>query len=632
MAYAAEELSSYLAELTGREVERREHEAYDADADGLWVGTADAIDDADPPDVEAPALDDALHVEADGARGFVAGNVPRATLLAAYRYLREQGCRWLRPGEDGERVPDRDDLDAVSVRETPDYRHRGITIEGAVSEAHVRDVVEWAPRVGFNAYFVQFFDGYPFYRRWYRHENNPEREPEAFSPERAREIHERVVAEIDRRDMVYHAVGHGWTSEALGLPGRGWEPEDPAGIDADTRELLAEIDGERGLYEGVPVNTELCYSNTDARRRMVETIADHAEDHDEVDVLHVWASDGHNNHCECADCRGTRPADFYVRILNALDVELTDRGLDTRVAFLAYTDLLWPPETERFENPDRFALMFAPIMRRYTETYADVGALPELAPYERNELEFPESIEGNVASLDAWREVYDGDAFDFDYHLMYDQYSDPGGTTVAETIGTDVRHLADLGLNGNVSCQVQRSFFPTGLAMAVMAETLWDRDRSLDDVAGDYFPAAFGEDAPAVREYLEDVSDLFAPLYADDVDYFRGGTPARGEDVAASYDGVAGRVDEFRPVLDRNPDHDDPAVATSWAYLDFHAEVCVELAEALAIRARGDDEAARERYEALQSLVGAREDEFATGFDVFSWVQMFDDVFYWDDD
>ena len=53
-------------------------------------------------------------------------------------------------------------------------------------------------------------------------------------------------------------------------------------------------------------------------------------------------------------------------LLNEIDERLTALGLDTRLAFLIYFELLWPPVTQHLKNPDRFILMFAPITRTYT--------------------------------------------------------------------------------------------------------------------------------------------------------------------------------------------------------------------------------------------------------------------------
>lgn len=110
--------------------------------------------------------------------------------------------------------------------------------------------------------------------------------------------------------------------------------------------------------------------------------------------------------------------DFYVLLLNELDAALTERGLSTRIVFLIYQDLLWPPLEERLENQERFILMFAPISRTYSRELR-WSKEAEVPPYVRNKLSFPRSAEANVAFLDAWREVFAGDSFDFDYHLMY---------------------------------------------------------------------------------------------------------------------------------------------------------------------------------------------------------------------
>jgi hypothetical protein len=90
---------------------------------------------------------------------------------------------------------------------------------------------------------------------------------------------------------------------------------------------------------------------------MIRAVADYAAEHPEVDLLHVWMADGMNNDCECELCRNTRPSDFYLMMLNAMDRELTRRGIKTRLVFLAYGDLLWPPE--KGIESGRFVMMFA---------------------------------------------------------------------------------------------------------------------------------------------------------------------------------------------------------------------------------------------------------------------------------
>ena len=96
---------------------------------------------------------------------------------------------------------------------------------------------------------------------------------------------------------------------------------------------------------------------------MVELIVDYAKARRDVDYLHVWLSDARNNICECEECQKDLPSDQYIRILNQLDEALTKEGLNTKINFLLYHELLFAPKKETLKNPERFTMMFAPITR-----------------------------------------------------------------------------------------------------------------------------------------------------------------------------------------------------------------------------------------------------------------------------
>lgn len=625
IALAANELVRYLALLTATPPAAPATGAA-AEGPGLRLGTfADFGPAARPwPVVPDPELDDAVYIETAGASGIIAGSNPRSVLLATYRYLTELGCRWVRPGLDGETIP-RIDLAASAVRvaEAASYRHRGICIEGAISYEHVRDLVDWMPKVGLNAYFTQFRESYTFFERWYTHRENPLLEPVVFTVERARELKADLAGEIARRGLVFHDVGHGWTCDPLGIPGLGWEYEPPP-VPPGAERYLAEVNGVRALWDGIPLNTQLCFSNPEVRDLVLGDIVAFARAHPEVDIIHFWLGDGWNNHCECADCRRATPSDWYVRMLNELDERLTAAGLPTRIVFLLYFDLLWPPVVERLHNPGRFLLMFAPITRTYSAAYAvtagaDPGALP---PFAYNRLTFPRSVDENVAFLRAWQALFRGDSFDYDYHLMWDHYRDPGGIASARVLHQDVRGLADLGLAGLISCQVQRAFFPSGLSMAVMARTLWDRSLDFATLADDYFRAAFGAEGPACLAYLETISQLFDPPYLRDE------KPRHDPAVAATFARLPGVVAEFRPTIARNLAAPDPCHARSWHYLAQHADLCALLAEALRLRATGDDEAALVAWAATQRFVRESEVDLHPVLDAYEFQSVLGRLFH----
>lgn len=624
--YAASELAQYIQRMCpAAACAVRPAERYaPAEGPALWLGTFDALIDGGAegpwPRVDDASMDDAVTIDVKEGVGTIRGSNPRSVLLGAYRFLTACGCRWVRPGAEGEVIPQRPLSELMAnIRESAAYRHRGICIEGAVSYENVADMIAWAPKVGLNAYFFQFRESYTFFERWYTHRGNPTLEAEPFSVERAREYVRRAEGEIAKRGLLYHAVGHGWTCEPLGIPGLSWDAC-TYDISDETRQLLAEVAGVRDIWQGIPLNTNLCYGNPEVRRLIVEDIADYLEQHPSVNLLHFWLADGSNNQCECPLCCDTRPSDFYVMMLNELDRLLTERGIASKVVFLIYVDLLWPPERERIANPDRFVLMFAPITRSYTEPFAADAVPEELPPFHRNQLSFPKDVGANVAFLQAWQHQFRGDSFDFDYHYMWDHFLDPGYHGMTHTLWADIRNLKTIGLNGLVSCQVQRAFFPSGLGMTVLARTLWDDSLALEEIMRDYYTSAYGEDGAKAGAYLASLSDLFNPPYLRAM-HGAGKRPGEDEAAAKRLDQVPALVARFQPTIARNRHHPDPAVRASWRYLEYHANYCKLLARCLASRARDHQQAAKAQWREFAAYVQQIEPAVQPALDVFECLQ-----------
>jgi hypothetical protein len=371
------------------------------------------------------------------------------------------------------------------------------------------------------------------------------------------------------------------------------------------------LNGKRDLWRGVPLKTNVCYGNAEARAIVTRAVADYATAHGDVAILHLWLADGNNNYCECPLCHEHLPSDPYVRLLNEVDAELTRRGLPTRIAFLAYVDLLWPPEKERLQNPDRFILMFAPITRTFTTPFtAGVTQTATIPRFVRNRLTFPRTPEENLAFLQGWQHVFHGESFDFDYHLYWDHFRDPGLYAVSQVLYHDIRSLVDLGLDGLISCQVQRCFLPTSLPMVVMGRALWNRDLPFEQIVDDLYRASFGVDGPKVKEYTQALSEEFDPPF------LRGerDEPGRRETVRRLEHAVE-RVQAFIPVVEANLDLPDRCQAQSWRYLRDHADFCLAMAPAVAARARGDLAEARTAGSRLLDLVREQDPRVHRVFD-----------------
>lgn len=502
--YAFDELARYLKQIDESIfIDARVYNEIDhTRKDILWVGMDSSVAESD---------DDTILIDVTNGGGIITGSNPRSVLIAVYRFLFELGCRWVYPGKDGERIPsiliEKKNIN-VHINESPSYRHRGICIEGEVSYEHVYNTIEWLPKVGMNSYYIQFQTPSEFFKRWYN-TARPSTIPNfPVNDDDVDHIVKRLEEEIVKRGLNYQAVGHSWTCEPFGIHCTDWQPvtEIPESI----APYLAVLDGERQFWHGQPLNSNLCFSQNIVREKIADAVVDYCKNHPEITHMHVWLGDGENNNCECAECSKMRPSDYYVMLLNQLDKKLTENNIDVKIVFLIYVDLMWAPEHIKFENPDRFILMFAPITRTYGKAFADYDKSEKIdvPAYVRNKLKFPKKVGENLAMLQAWQKHFGGDSFDFDYHLYEAQYSDPGCYEIARVMHKDMANLEKIGLNGMISCQVNQAAFPTGVVQYTMAKTLWDKNADFKEILNEYYSADFGELGDEVETYMKKLSEL----------------------------------------------------------------------------------------------------------------------------
>lgn len=564
----------------------------------IWVGIDDRLAD-DVPKVERTDLDDAIAIQVEQGHGYITGSNERSVLLAAYRFLKELGCEWVRPGKEGERIPRKNIENVnVSIRETASYRHRGVCIEGADTYENVFDMIDYLPKVGMNEYFMQFLVPKAFFERWYHHEANPYFEEEPISREEVQAMVNSLEQEISKRGISYHKTGHGWTCEPFGIDGTSWDGNSHYEVTKEIKECLAEVDGKREFWNNIPLNTQLCYSNPKVRDKMTDAITDYCKKNPHVDVLHFWLADDGNNHCECTECAKKCPADWYMILLNELDVKLSAAKLNTRIVFLIYEDLLWEPKQEKLENPERFILMFAPINRIYGQNYSDhLSFDEELPPYIRNQIKLPDSLAQNLAHLRRWQTGFAGDSFAFEYHLMWAHVNDPGYEYCARNLYDDVRDLRVIGLNGMMSCQVQRSFFPTGLPFYMMAAALWNRECDYETKVNAYYQAAYGEDGTLVHQYLKTISEQL--LLYEGPATARGCAEMNQKQFCRDYAEVRGVITAFREIIQRNLVKEEDAVKEEWKLLQMHHDYISELVSILELKEQNKEREAKMKLYAL---------------------------------
>jgi tetratricopeptide (TPR) repeat protein len=175
-----------------------------------------------------------------------------------------------------------------------------------------------------------------------------------------------------------------------------------------------------------------------------------------------------------------------------------------------------------------------------------------------------------------------------------------------------MQNLHKVGLNGMVSCQNQRVFFPTGLGMTAMAAALWDEQADFETVAKDYFAAAFGADGETVRIYMQKLSDAFDPVY------LRNEKTAVNPENAQKLAAVPEILDEYLQLIEtRLEDSTLPGgIRASWRYLRYHSDLCRLMAAAFLHKAEGRFQEALEALEEVLKFVQRNERTLHRVFDV----------------
>ncbi len=499
--FAAEELKKYLRMMMPEGGDIRI--AYDPEAcDGFRLGLMQdfGIDVSDAEDTE---LDDILYIDCNTEGGIIAGDNPRSVLLSVYEYLRQNGCRWLYPGIDGEYIPMKDII-PIKYRHKPSCRYRGQCNEGAESQQCMMETIDFTPKVGMNVYMLEFRIPTFYYDCYYDHNHNKEnREPEPVADGQILQWKRQCEAEIAKRGLQFHDIGHGWTVDAFGIDSSAtWCKIDESAISEDAKQYLPLIGEKRGLFNSQPINTQFCMSNAKARRRVANYVADYAEAHSNSDYLHVWLADARNNHCECEACVKKSASDWYVVLLNEIDEELARRELKNRIVFIAYFDTMWAPESEVIKNPERFTLLIAPITRSYTSSLPSGKINAKANKYIRNNNIYPKNLEEYFAHFLEWKKKWHGSNVSYEYHFWVHQCYDVSGIALSKRINDDVKAYKAFDVNGIIEDGSQRSFFPNGLAFYTYARTLFDCALSFEEICEDYLYHVYGEDWSEFYEYL----------------------------------------------------------------------------------------------------------------------------------
>ena len=601
--FAAEELKKYLRMMMPRGGEIDIFYTPDA-VDGFKLGL---MQDAglDVSDAEDLHLDDIVYIDCERDGGIIAGNNPRSVLLAVYEYLRQNGCRWLFPGIDGEFIPIKD-TEPVKYRKAADNRFRGWCNEGAESQQCMMETIDFSPKVGLNAYMIEFDVPDCYYRHYYDHECNKVNRPkESVDYDTVLQWKRQCEVEIKKRGMQFHDMGHGWTVFPFGM--RQFDNGEDK-LPEEFRQYMAEVGGVRKLKNGRPHNTNICMSNPAARKRIVDAAVEYASFGRNVDFLHIGVADGRNYHCECAECRKKIPSDWLVILLNEIDAEYTRLGLKTNLVCSCYEEMQWPPIVEKLNNPKRFSMNVCPIWRDYTNPVELLTEKTEIPEFVLNKTKGITDIKTVLTCAKEWQERCGLNLFIYDYHFWTHQCLDLSGMKIAETINGDVKGFKKNGLLGMIEDGSQRSAFPTGLPFYTYGRTLFDTSLSAEEIREDYMKTAFGEDWKTVYDFLLEISERFNWRYLEGK---LSADPEKGTyynpSLKETFDTIPEFAESFRPFVKAHAVMPKRPQTVSYKLLDKFIDFVKLLAPALSLLSEGRQEEANSAFVKLLVDFGKQE-------------------------
>jgi len=554
---------------------------------------------------------DEIRIEVADGSGVISGNNPCAVLIAVYRFLRECGCRFLRPGKDGEYLP-RVLLSEmrVSFFERADSEMRCMIIEGACSFENVLDMVDFCPKIGLNHYQLQFKNAGAFFERYYNHDRNPFRESEGATPEFIAEGIKGIRAEIKKRGMALQTMGHGWAVYPIGIEMDSWD-EYRGELDEKTKSYLALVDGKRELIQNAPFRTNLCYSNPEVVNKIEDYMVKYCRENPEVDIVHFALSDRINTMCECESCAHHRTSDLVIRILNRIDERMTREGFRQKIGVCAYLDTLWPPENERIRNLDRFVFGIYPALHRYRDPIVpgDIKA-EEKRPFILNKNPRVTDFAEILSYMRVWQERMPGCRFAIgEYHFMWEHCADFGYHIISRILSRDIKTHKDLGISGMLSYQPQRCAVPTALGLYTFGHTLWNHDTDFDELCEDYYRHAFGECWRIPMAFCDELSralDMKLWHYDCGID-----------ELGAALNDTLCVLTEYRPKLSAIQEPSLEVWRISLSDLVTYAEYVEKYVRALLRLFSGDESGAVCDMTALERWIWSVEPRMQTRWDIF---------------
>ncbi|MBQ9087436.1 MAG: DUF4838 domain-containing protein [Lentisphaeria bacterium] len=443
---AATELQTYLQQISGAKFTITRSAKLPA-ANAIVIGTP-ATFAALPAVVknfpEGDKGNDSLRIAAIKGNLYLSGNVPRGALYAVYTFLKNtMGVRWFFAGKTGELVPRKSSftLPELNIYDTAKFKYRGFHLCG---KHYDEDMETWMSRNKLNIMRSDPVGKHKWRRAW-----NDGRI--------AKGLHMMFsthnVAIRDRKVFAEHP------------------------------EFFALVGGKRMM-------DQLCWSNPDVEKIMIDRLIQYCKDYPAVEIVNLSAADN-MNYCRCEKC-GKKPVhELWFEFYNRMAAGVRKVFPQVRFATIAYQAYKSVPACDMSSSAFVEYCMYD---RCYTHRYGKCAmndkALKNVASWQKKGLPIL------VYSYEF--DVFKPKAQSPFYYMISDQMKKFHSAGIAGII-------TECGPVNYRSPKLPRNAIPGAnynkLGFYLYAAALWDHNVDPDAVIKEYSEAAYGTAAPYMAKY-----------------------------------------------------------------------------------------------------------------------------------
>ena len=403
----------------------------------------------------------------------IIGQGSQGTLLAAFEFLRHQGCRWYMPTESGQVIPQRPRLNLPSApfRHTPSFAYRGWSPAPSSPSVWQTAYYPWAVRNGLNAMLDGAIVDYP---------------PDHGYGTQCRDGHTLYV--------LIPSADHPRTEETFAAHPE-WYPL---------------VDGERvwEYSDGRPV--QVCTSNPAVIEEVARQVIEYFHQHPRCRRFSLAHNDEPSYWCECDACRaldgpgsswvkndlydaygnrsraGPGPmSDRYVTFINQVSRKIKKACPDKYVSFYAYGSTCAPPRSADWTLESNVIVQYS---HGCEECY-------------RHSLHDPACATN--AELVHWMGEWasrGNPVIYYDYPPMGPNPNIPAGFTHSyKRYLTELKALGATGVMG----EDQGTWAGSGLFHYLKARLLWDIDADVDQLVQEFCRDLYGDAAEIMIQFYQ---------------------------------------------------------------------------------------------------------------------------------